>query len=67
MKSWTVAPLRMGVPSCVLMERAALAVVDEMEKHLHRNVTETDPVRLRKWKQWRRWCRNRENPASARL
>ena len=24
---------RMGVPSCVLMERAALAVVDEMERH----------------------------------
>ena len=24
---------KMGVPSCVLMERAALAVVDEMEKH----------------------------------
>ena len=24
---------RMDVPSCVLMERAALAVVDEMERH----------------------------------
>ena len=56
----------MGVPSCVLMERAALAVVDAMEGQFCGNVTETaDLVRLRRREQRRRRSRNRQDPASA--
>ena len=29
-----------GIPSCVLMERAALKTVEEMEKVFHKNNTE---------------------------
>ena len=41
---------KMGVPSCVLMERAALKVVEELEKIYNREYKAKDPVRLWKWK-----------------
>ena len=31
-----------GIPSCVLMERAALKTVEEMEKVFHKNNTEEE-------------------------